>query len=248
MIPIQQQQQFALKLHYAMGKYFQLSNHEDNNTKQESSSYPIIRDEQLSNDEQRLRLAQSENPSDYGCWCWSMLLSLRLHPLDLIPDESCWDDIIFGNENNNNRNKYTSSRRKHWTMQYMMKFNYDSEMIQIARDIEMNNPYAIYIAAMMSDLLFISGSSIDLKRMTELNDQLLRGGHLIPVLQILYHFLPFCMDNDGDLRANQSFIVSLLTILQNERTAEQLSSIILLQRKHFSHSEYSQRTSQTWTE
>ena len=253
MIPIQQQQQFALKLYQAMEQHFKSINLADainsnnNDTKTKIMiEYPIIQNEHLSSEEHRLRIAQSHNPNDYGCWCWSMLLSLRLHPLDLIPDESCWDDIIYGSEH---KNKYSSSRRKHWTMQYMMKFNYDSEMIQIARGIEMDNPYAIYIAAMMSDLLFNAGhSSIDLKRMTELNDQLIRGGHLIPMLHILYHFLPFCFENDGELRANSSFILSILTLLQNDMTAEQLSSIILLQRKHFSRTEYSQQTCQAWTE
>ncbi|KAH9418195.1 Ectopic P granules protein 5 [Dermatophagoides pteronyssinus] len=265
MIPVQQQQQFSLKLYQAMEQYFKITttNNNDTKTKIINIDYPRIKPEQLMNEEQRLRLAQSIDSNDYGCWCWSMLLSLRLHPLDLIPDESSWDDIVFGNNvggggigvcehltTTTTTNKYSSSnRRKHWTMQYMMKFNYDSEMIQIAKGIESNNPYAIYIAAISSDLLFNSGyNSIDLKRMTELNDQLISGGHLIPTLQILYHFLPFCFQNDGELRSNQSFILSILTLLQNDSIAEQLSSIILLQRKHFQRPEFAQRTLQSWTE
>nr|XP_027198097.1 uncharacterized protein LOC113792408 [Dermatophagoides pteronyssinus] len=263
MIPVQQQQQFSLKLYQAMEQYFKITTTNNNDSKTKIIiDYPRIKPEQLMNEEQRLRLAQSIDSNDYGCWCWSMLLSLRLHPLDLIPDESSWDDIVFGNNisvggigehlttTTTTTNKYSSSnRRKHWTMQYMMKFNYDSEMIQIAKGIESNNPYAIYIAAISSDLLFNSGyNSIDLKRMTELNDQLISGGHLIPTLQILYHFLPFCFQNDGELRSNQSFILSILTLLQNDSIAEQLSSIILLQRKHFQRPEFAQRTLQSWTE
>lgn len=240
MVNVQQQQSFTIKLYQAIEKQFSSEINTKNNG---HINYPIIGKEHLTNDK-RLEMAQSSDPEHFGRWCWSMLLMLRLHPLDLISDELSWDEIVYGSEQSDA--KYVK-KRKHWTMLHMTKFNYDPEMIIVSKGIQQDNPFAIYVGSMISDLLFNGNSTIDLKKLTEFLEQLGKNGHFIPILQLIYHFFPFLFENESHLLSNNSLLNTILTLLQNGYDQE-LCSVILLQRKHFSNEKYCHKVSQAWTE
>lgn len=107
----------------------------------------------------RLRLAASPLLNDFTRWCWSSLLVSRIHPLDAIPDESAWDEIVFGRCS---ADALINERRlavKHRIFAQLPRLNYDTEMVSICAAVgaekvgEEANAFAGYIALMMSDLL-----------------------------------------------------------------------------------------------
>ena len=109
-----------------------------------------------------IHLAQSSSFDDYIRWTWTSLFNIRIHPLDHIPDESAWDEIIFGANNVDSlRSSLTHPKRlnlRHRIFQNLPRLNYDTELVSISKAIENiaspdQNAFAGYIALMMSDLV-----------------------------------------------------------------------------------------------
>ncbi len=112
----------------------------------------------------RLRLAASPLLHDFTRWCWSSLLGCRLHPLDGIPDESAWDELLFGRCSVNALVNERRLQVKHRLFQQLPRLSYDPELATICaavgggggegqRPNEEANAFAGYIALMMSDIV-----------------------------------------------------------------------------------------------
>lgn len=102
--------------------------------------YPCLKREQ-----NLLELASMTDLNSFICWCWSMLLRLRIHPLDFVPNESKWDDIVFGTK--------PSSIYKNRLFHNLPQLNFDIELVQLNNYVGQQNPIALYVAAMMTDFL-----------------------------------------------------------------------------------------------
>lgn len=108
-----------------------------------------------------MRLARSTELEGFLRWAWASLLVVRVHPLDAIPDESAWDEIVCGPASNDSlRQTRRGLNMKHRIFQQLPRLAYDTEMASLNGALEASatasgeaNPFAGYIALMMSDLI-----------------------------------------------------------------------------------------------
>ncbi|KAI2800207.1 Ectopic P granules protein 5 [Blomia tropicalis] len=199
-----------------------------------------------------LRLAKSTQLIDYISWTWSNLLILRIHPLDLIPNECSWDEIIFGTHNIDTLRIIKKVNYKHRIFQQLPRINFDNEVVSIAKALELHgdesDPFAGYIALMMTDLI---NKHNDPGKYLEICFQTLARPnsvmHHIPLLSLLYHLIPLYVHQWETLCSNQKFIQIILELLQKQYT-EELSSIILEHMKHFHYGENAAQMAIVWSE
>ena len=103
-----------------------------------------------------MKLARSGDLDDFVRWCWAGLLAIRIHPLDFIPDESAWDEIVFGPSSQDSLRSVKRLNLKHRIFQQLPRLTYDTEMVSLNKALEAGgdqNPFVGYIALMMSDLV-----------------------------------------------------------------------------------------------
>jgi hypothetical protein len=125
-LDIEKHQNFALKIYLSVNNHISFKNPKDipnSNPKQSGS-------------ENLLLLAKSPNIVDFIKWCWNILITLRLHSLEQTDNK--WDFVFDDSNLNQNKAK-------------ILELNFDSNLVPICRGLEEQNPFAIYLALIMTD-------------------------------------------------------------------------------------------------
>lgn len=191
-----------------------------------------------------LTLAKSPKPKDFIEWCWRLLLTLKLHlfeqPFDRTISTPPPDYASLGPS-------FSSSSQASSLGGFPPPPNLDSDtaLLPIAKGLQQQNPFAIYIALSMTekghrpDLL-----EENLKRLVVL----INGKNFIQTLSILSWFIPLNIDSADTIVKSTKFVSAFHYLLVSEQNDLLDRLLGLIRRQLEVHSETKIKLLTFWIE